>query len=85
MRIRHLRLWQVPMTGHTAYCKADGKTCDTVETVVLAVDTDEGITGWGEVRPIPHCLPACARGEVPALRELAPVLVRADVDGSRAG
>ncbi len=29
-RITRLRLWHVPLTSHTAYHMADGKTCDTV-------------------------------------------------------
>ena len=74
-RITRLRLWHVPLTSHTAYYMADGKTCDTVETVIIAVDTDAGLTGWGEVCPIPHYLPAYARGVAPALQELAPVIL----------
>jgi L-alanine-DL-glutamate epimerase-like enolase superfamily enzyme len=63
---------------------AGGKTCDTVETVVIAVDTDAGLTGWGEVCPIPHYLPAYARGVAPALQELAPVYLGADPVGVEA-
>jgi L-alanine-DL-glutamate epimerase-like enolase superfamily enzyme len=63
---------------------ADGKTCDTVETVVIAIDTDAGIAGWGEVCPIPHYLPAYARGVAPALAELAPVLIGANPVGPEA-
>ena len=29
-RITQVRLWHVPLTSHTAYYMADGKTCDTV-------------------------------------------------------
>lgn len=77
-RITRLRLWHVPLTSHATYYMAAGKTCDTVETVVIAVDTDAGITGWGEVCPIPHYLPAFARGVAPALQELAPVILGGD-------
>lgn len=73
--ITGLKLWHVPLTSHETYYMAEGKTCDTVETVVVAVETDAGITGWGEVCPIPHYLPAYARGVGPALTELAPVLI----------
>ena len=83
-RIRRLRLWHVPLTSHQAYYMADGKTCDTVETVVIAVDTDAGLTGWGEVCPIPHYLPAYARGVAPALQELAPVILGRDPVGVEA-
>ncbi|MEO1538095.1 MAG: enolase C-terminal domain-like protein [Pseudomonadota bacterium] len=80
-KVTRLSIWHVPLTSHTAYYMAEGKTCDTVETVVLKVETDAGITGWGEVCPIPHYLPAYARGVGPALRELAPVLIGADPVG----
>ena len=80
-RITQVRLWHVPLTSHTAYYMADGKTCDMVESVVIAVDADTGLTGWGEVCPIPHYLPAYARGVAPALAELAPVILGADPVG----
>ena len=83
-RITRLRLWHVPLTSHTAYHMVDGKTCDTVETVVIALDTDAGLTGWGEVCPIPHYLPAYARGAAPALQELAPVILGGDPVGVEA-
>jgi L-alanine-DL-glutamate epimerase-like enolase superfamily enzyme len=83
-RIARVRLWHVPLTSHTAYYMADGKTCDTVETVVIALDTDAGLTGWGEVCPIPHYLPAYARGVAPALQELAPVIRGGDPVGAEA-
>src|SRR6056297_2161229 len=54
MKLTKLHLWHLPLTSHEAYYMADGKTCDTVETVVIAVETDTGLTGWGEVCPIPQ-------------------------------
>ncbi len=84
MKITRVSAWHVPLTSLETYYMADGKTCDTVETVVLAVETDTGLTGWGEVCPIPHYLPAYARGVVPALTELAPVLLGADPIGPEA-
>ncbi len=84
MKVSRITLWHVPLTSHQAYYMADGKTCDTVETVVIAVDTDAGLTGWGEVCPIPHYLPAYARGVAPALQELAPVVLGGDPVGAEA-
>ena len=84
MRIVRLSVWHVPLTSHVAYHMAGGKTCDTVETVVVALDTDAGATGWGEVCPIPHYLPAYAKGVAPALAELAPVVLGADPVGPEA-
>jgi len=84
LRIVRVALWHVPLTSHTAYYMADGKTCDTVESVVIAVETNAGLTGWGEVCPIPHYLPAYARGVAPALQALAEVVLGADPVGAEA-
>ena len=84
MKITRLSLWHLPLTSHAPYYMADGKACDTVETVILRLDTDAGISGWGEVCPIPHYLPAYARGVAPALQELAPVFLGADPVGPEA-
>ena len=62
MRITRISLWHVPLTSHETYYMAEGKTCDTVETVVVRLDTDAGLTGWGEYCAIPHYLTAYARG-----------------------
>jgi len=84
MKIKRLSLWHLPLTSHATYYMAEGKTCDTVETVILRLDTDTGACGWGEVCPIPHYLPAYARGVAPALQELAPVILGADPVGPEA-
>src|SRR6056300_1764203 len=84
MKITRISLWHVPLTSYETYYMADGKTCDTVESAVLRIDTDSGITGWGEVCPIPHYLPAYARGVAPALQELAPVVLGGDPVGAEA-
>jgi len=74
-RITGLTLWKVPLTSHETYYMAEGKTCATVDSMILRVDTDHGVSGWGEVCPIPHYLPSYARGVAPAIEELAPVLL----------
>ena len=81
MKITRISLWHIPLTSHDTYYMADGKTCDTVETVVICIDTDEGLKGWGEVCPIPHYLPAYARGIAPAIADMAPVILGADPIG----
>lgn len=60
---------------------ADGKTCATVDSMVLRIDTNKGLSGWGEVCPIPHYLPAYADGVPSAINELAEVLIGADPVG----
>ena len=78
MKITSIRLWHLRLTSHKTYYMADGKTCDDVTSVIVRIDTDAGISGWGEVCPIPHYLPAYAEGVVPAVDYLAPVLIGAD-------
>lgn len=84
MKITGITLWCVPLTSHATYYMADGKTCDTVDTTVIRLDTDAGLSGWGEVCPIPHYLPAYAGGVAPAVEELAPILLGADPVGAEA-
>ena len=62
MKINAISLWSVDLTSHETYYMADGKTCDTVTSHVVCISTDTGLTGWGEVCPIPHYLPAFAGG-----------------------
>lgn len=84
MKITRLSVWHVPLTSHVAYHMAAGKSCQTVETVVVAVQTDSGLTGWGETCPIPFYLPAYARGIAPALTHMAPAVLGADPCGPEA-
>lgn len=83
-RIVEIRVWRVTLTSLIAYEMAAGKRCAEVETVVLSLATDSGLVGWGEVCPIPHYLPAYARGLAPGVAELAPVLLGADAAGPEA-
>jgi L-alanine-DL-glutamate epimerase-like enolase superfamily enzyme len=84
MKITRITLWEVPLTSHETYYMAGGKTCDTTISVILRLDTDEGLQGWGEVCPIPHYLPAYAHGVTPAVEEMAPVLLGSDPIGPEA-
>ncbi|MEL6211028.1 MAG: 5'-3' exonuclease H3TH domain-containing protein, partial [Pseudomonadota bacterium] len=84
MKVTRLTLWSVDLTSHQTYYMAEGKTCATVETHVLCLETDTGLKGWGEVCPIPHYLPAYARGVGPALQDLAATLLGADPVGPEA-
>ena len=84
MKIVRIALFVVPLTSRTTYTMSDGKVCDRVESVILRLDTDSGLTGWGEVCPIPHYLPAYARGVRPAIEELAPVILSTDPLGPEA-
>lgn len=78
MKITQITCWQVPLKSHETYYMAEGKTCDEVISTIIRIDTDSTHSGWGEVCPIPHYLPAYADGVVPAIEHLAPVLIGAD-------
>ena len=84
MKITRISLWHMPLTSHETYYMAEGKTCDTVETVVVRLDTDADLTGWGEYCAIPHYLPAYARGVAPAMTEMAPQIIGHDPLGAPA-
>ena len=84
MKLTRINIWHVPLTSHETYYMAGGKTCDTTTSVILQLDTDAGLSGWGEVCPIPHYLPAYASGVAPAVEDMAPVLLGADPVGPEA-
>lgn len=81
MKITGVTLWDVKLTSHETYYMSDGKTCDTISTIVVRLDTDTEHVGWGEVCPIPHYLAAYAKGVLPAVQELLPALLGADPVG----
>ncbi|WP_209598721.1 mandelate racemase/muconate lactonizing enzyme family protein [Ruegeria sp. HKCCSP351] len=75
MKINKITLWSVDLTSHETYHMAEGKTCATVKSHVLSLETDTGHRGWGEVCPIPHYLPAYADGVPGAIAEMAPEIL----------
>ncbi|WP_412562118.1 mandelate racemase/muconate lactonizing enzyme family protein [Thalassobius sp. MITS945101] len=75
MKISRITLWSVDLTSHETYYMAEGKTCDTVKSHVLCLETDTGLQGWGEVCPIPHYLPAFADGVPSAVEEMTPEIL----------
>ena len=84
MKVAQIRLYRVSLISHETYYMSDGKTCDAVDSIILSLHTDKGITGWGEVCPIPHYLPAYANGVAAAVQEMAPVLIGSDPLGPEA-
>ena len=47
MKVNRITLWSVDLTSHETYYMAEGKTCATVKTHVLCLETDTGLKGWG--------------------------------------
>lgn len=80
MRITRIVAWQVDLPLHEgSYKWSGGKSVTVFDSTVVAVETDAGVTGYGEVCPLgPAYLPAYAAGVRAGLKELAPKLVGAD-------
>ncbi|MDH5235558.1 MAG: mandelate racemase, partial [Gemmatimonadota bacterium] len=59
MRITGIRMYQVDLPLHEgSYKWSGGNSVSVFDSTVVAVDTDEGVTGWGEVCPLgPAYLP----------------------------
>jgi L-alanine-DL-glutamate epimerase-like enolase superfamily enzyme len=61
------------------YCWADGKSVSVYDSTVVAVTTDSGITGYGEVVPLgPNYLASYAAGVRAGIKELGPKLLGQD-------
>jgi L-alanine-DL-glutamate epimerase-like enolase superfamily enzyme len=80
MKITGIRVYQVDLPLHEgSYKWSGGNAVSVFDSTVVRVDTDEGITGWGEICPLgPAYLPAYARGARAGIAELAPQLLGAD-------
>lgn len=80
MKITAIRAWQIDLPLHEgSYKWSGGNSVSVFDSTVVAVETDEGITGWGEICPLgPAYLPAYAAGARAGIAELAPALLGAD-------
>ena len=76
MRVTRIAAWQVDLPLHEgSYKWSGGKAVTVFDSTVVRVDTDAGLTGWGEVCPLgPAYLPAYPSGARTGVRELAPAL-----------
>ena len=78
MRITAIRAYQVDLPLHEgSYKWSGGNAVSVFDSTVVAVETDAGLTGWGEVCPLgPAYLPAYAAGARAGIAELAPEAAR---------
>jgi cis-L-3-hydroxyproline dehydratase len=83
VKITRVAVHQVDLPLHEGrYSWSGGKSVSVFDSTVVRVDTDEGLTGWGEVCPLgPVYLPAYAAGVRAGIRELAPALMGQDPTG----
>ena len=80
MKIEKISVFQVDLPLHEgSYNWSGGKSVSVFDSTIVRVETDEGITGFGEVCPLgPFYLPAYAKGARAGIGELAPHLVGQD-------
>ena len=80
MKITAVRAYRIELPLHEgSYKWSGGNAVSVFDSTVVAVDTDAGITGWGEICPLgPAYLPAYAEGARTGIREIAPQLIGAD-------
>ena len=80
MKITRITAYRVELPLHEGSYKWSGGNSVTVfDSTVVSVETDAGITGYGEVCPLgPAYLPAYAAGARTGIAELAPSLIGLD-------
>jgi len=80
MKITRILAYQVDLPLHEgSYRWSGGKSVSVFDSTVVAVETDAGIVGYGEVCPLgPFYLPAYARGARVGIAELGPHLIGED-------
>jgi L-alanine-DL-glutamate epimerase-like enolase superfamily enzyme len=65
--------------AHGEYVMSGGRTITSLESTIVKLETDDGLTGYGETCPLGSTyLPAHAAGARAALQELAPALIGVD-------
>ncbi|MEZ5316149.1 MAG: cis-3-hydroxy-L-proline dehydratase [Vicinamibacterales bacterium] len=77
MKITRLSAYQVDLPLHEgSYKWSGGKSVSVFDSTLVRVDTDAGVSGWGEVCPLgPFYLAAYGGGVRAGLRELGPHLI----------
>lgn len=80
MKITRIAAYRVELPLHEgSYHWSGGKSVSVFDSTIVRVDTDEGVTGYGEVCPLgPFYLPAYAAGARAGIAELAPHLIGQD-------
>jgi len=80
MKITRIRAYRVELPLHEgSYKWSGGKSVSVFDSTIVEIETDEGITGWGEVCPLgPFYLPAYGPGARTGIAELGPHLIGLD-------
>lgn len=77
MNIKRISAYKIDLPlVEGCYRWSGGKSVSVFDSTIVAVETDSGLTGYGEVCPLgPFYLPAYAEGVRAGLRELGPHLI----------
>jgi cis-L-3-hydroxyproline dehydratase len=77
MKITAIRAYQIDLPlKEGSYNWSGGKSVSVFDSTVVEIETDAGVTGWGEVCPLgPFYLPAYAAGVRSGIKELGPHLI----------
>jgi cis-L-3-hydroxyproline dehydratase len=80
MRVTNIKLYRVELPLYEgSYKWSGGNSVDVFDSTVVEMNTDSGVTGYGEVCPLgPAYLPAYAAGARTGISELAPQLIGLD-------
>ena len=80
MRITRITVWQIDLPLAEPYFLSGGRLrFDRLDSTILQIDTDDGLSGWGEACPWGHSyLPAHGPGVRAGLEILAPAIIGAD-------
>lgn len=80
MRIKRISVYRVELPLHEGTYKWSGGNSVTVfDSTIVAIETDNGLTGYGEICPLGAAyLPAYASGARTGIAELAPQLIGLD-------
>ncbi|HWG42306.1 MAG TPA: cis-3-hydroxy-L-proline dehydratase [Gemmataceae bacterium] len=80
MKINRIRVYRVDLPLHEgSYKWSGGKSVTVFDSTIIQVETDAGVTGFGEVCPLgPFYLPAYANGVRAGIAELGPHLLGED-------
>jgi cis-L-3-hydroxyproline dehydratase len=80
VQITRIRAYRVALPLHEGTYKwSGGKSVSVFDSTVVEVETDAGVTGWGEVCPLgPFYLPAYGPGARTGIAELGPHLLGQD-------
>ena len=83
MRITRIKVWQRTMPLNEPYWLSGGRLkFEELDSTFVRIDTDEGLSGWGEACPWGHTyLPAHGPGVRAGLETIAPAVIGLDPRG----